>query len=494
MPLIAAHTLDVNSGSTPVYCGMDASLTYEIKDALRRSGAANNTLIYDFERAMQAPALEMMLRGFRVDPSARDLATRRTREKLDACKRVLNALARAIWDKDINPNSGEQLKDLFYKHMGIAPIKRYVKGVLTFPMDRKALEQLEDYFYARPFVYAVLLARDLTKTLQVLETEIDDDWRWRCSYNIAGTTTGRWSSSKSAAGTGSNSQNITDELRRIFIADEGQKICGLDGEQAEARDVGWFCGTILGDWSYLNMIEAGDPHTYVARICWPELPWNGDIKKDRMIAERSFYRHFTYRDATKRLGHGTNYLGKPTTMSHNTKIPLQTVRVFQQRYFDAFPCIPKMHLWIASEIQTKGCLTNFFGRRRDFFDRTKDEETIRSAVAYMFQSSTGDRLNLGLWRIWKEMGLRVQVLAQLHDGLYFQYRLADNENEIIAQAKRLAEDIPLTHTLPDGSVRVFKVPYDSVTGFNWSHRYRRREDGSVEDWNPNGLDKFRSTA
>ena len=502
MPLIPAHNMSITQGTVPVYCGMDSCLTHEINDALRRMPSGNDTVIYDFERAMQAPALEMMLRGFRVDPGARDIATRRTKEKLDAAKSVLATLAPAVFDRDLGeefiaklPNSGKKLKELFYERLGIPPIARWIRGEVTYPMDRKVLEQLEDYFYARPFVYCVLLIRDLNKTLQVLETEVDDDWRWRCSYNIAGTNSGRWSSSKSATGLGSNFQNITDELRRVFIADEGCEIVGLDGEQAEARDVGWFCGTILGDWSYLNMIEAGDPHTYVARICWPELPWNGDIKKDRIIAERKFYRHFTYRDATKRLGHGTNYLGKPKTMSLNTKIPVITVTKFRERYFDAFPCIPRMHQWIANEVQTKQFLVNFFGRRRDFFDRPNDEDTIKSAVAYMFQSSTGDRLNLGLWRVWKHMGTRVQVLAQLHDGMYFQHSAQGEERDaIIAEARKHATNIPLTHTLPNGATRVFTVPYDVVVGKNWAHKFRRREDGEVEEWNPKGLDKYRKAA
>ena len=489
MPLIAAHKLNIDDSSTQIYNGMDCCLTYEINDALYKLGH-NDHLIYDFERALQAPALEMMQRGFKVDSNAQQIAVGNTHRKLDACEKILQQLSRAVWDRDVNPNSGKQLKELFYDTMRLPPIKQWSKGVTKIPMDRKTLEKLEAYFYARPIVNAVLLHRDLTKTLQVLETEIDSDWRWRTSYNIAGTTTGRWSSSKSPTGTGGNAQNVTDELRRIFIPDEGYKLAGLDLEQAEAREVGWFCGTILGDWSYLDMIEAGDPHTYVARMCWPELPWNGDIRKDRKIAERKFYRHFTYRDATKRLSHGSNYLGLPPTMAGHTKIPLAIVQRFQQRYFESFPCIPRMHQWVAREIQTTGFLVTSFGRRRDFFDRTNADETIRGAVAYLFQSATGDRLNLALWRIWKHMGTRVQLLAQLHDAVYFQYRIDDNERDVIEQAQKLML-VNMSHKLPNGNIRNYTIPSDAQVGFNWAHRYRLREDGTPEDWNPKGLDKYR---
>ncbi len=489
MPVVLAHTLTPEQGSLQVYNGLDAAMTFEINSTLSQL-AKGDDLIYNFEKAMQAPALEMMQRGFKVDARAMDLAARNTRAKLEATKSVLNKLTQAVFDRDVNPNSGDQIKSLLYSTMNIPPVRRWTPSGMAEPMDRKVLEQLENYFYARPIVNAILLCRDLSKTLQTLETEIDDDWRWRTSYNIAGTSTGRWSSSKSLLGVGGNLQNITDELRRIFVADEGYKLCGRDLEQAESREVGWFCGTILGDWRYLDMIEAGDPHTYVARLCWPELPWNGDIKKDRKIAERKFYRHFSYRDATKRLGHGSNYMGKPPTMAENTKIPITIVRPFQERYFDAFPCIPQMHQWIAREIQSKGYLITPFGRRRDFFDRTNTDETLRGAVAHYFQSSTGDRLNLALWRVWKHMGTRIQLLAQVHDAFYFQYREDDDEDEIMELTKKYME-VELFHTFEDGTKRRFVIGSDAQVGYNWAHRFRLGADGEVEDWNPKGLDKYK---
>lgn len=480
-----------DQGSIQVYNGLDAALTFEIDQSLAAlSSDPNSQLIYDFEKALQAPALEMMQHGFRVDPKALEIATRNTKSKLDSTTLILNQLTQAVFDRDVNPNSGPQLKSLFYDSMGIPPVTGWSKQTgQTFPMDRKVLEKLESYFYARPIVNSVLLHRDLSKTLQVLQTEIDDDWRWRTSYNIAGTTTGRWSSSKSLTGVGGNLQNVTDELRRIFIADPGWKLGGRDLSQSEAFEVGWFCGTVLGDWTYLEMLERGDIHTQVARMCFKNLPWTGDIKLDRKIADQKFYRHFSYRDATKRLAHGSSYLGKPPTMSANTKIPLPLVKDFQETFFNALPCIPNMHAWVAREIQSKGYLITSFGRRRDFFDRTSAEETLRGAVAYLFQSATGDRLNLGLWRIWKEMGTRIQILAQLHDAVYFQYRLDDDEDEIFAQTKDLMR-VWLEHPLSDGTSRRFTIESDAQCGFNWAHRFRLNDDGTADDWNPQGLDKF----
>jgi DNA polymerase I-like protein with 3'-5' exonuclease and polymerase domains len=149
VPLIAAHELNIDSGSTQVYNGMDCAMTFEINAALHKLGHNDNT-IYDFERALQAPALEMMQRGFRVDINSQQIAVGNTRRKIEATKQVLEKLAQAVWDKGVNPNSGDQLKDLFYQHMGIPPLTAWVRGEQKTPMDRKILERLEIHFYARP--------------------------------------------------------------------------------------------------------------------------------------------------------------------------------------------------------------------------------------------------------------------------------------------------------------------------------------------------------
>ena len=492
MPVIEGHKIDISSANQGVYNAFDCCLTLEVDDA-RRNLRQNDTLIYDFERGMQAPALEMSSRGFRVDINEREKAVISTHGKKSDLERVLFSIIGAIYPDFTEklPNSQKQLTHLFYDIMKLDPIEKYEDGQLKRPMNRETLEKLEiQSIYASPLVNGILLSRDLTKALQVLETEIDSDWRWRCSYNIGGTSTGRWSSSKSPFGTGNNFQNISEEFRRVFIPDPGMKLYGIDKAQSEARDVGWFCGTVLGDWSYLDACESGDLHTYVTRLLYTEWAWTGDLKKDRQLANRRFYRFFTFRDASKRLGHATNYYGRPKEISRQTRIPLHLVEEFQERYFAAFPCIRRMHAWIAEHLQRDRFLVNSFGRRRDFFDRPDIEETLKSAIAYMFQSATGDALNLGLWRLWRHMGAKgqpVQLLAQLHDAVYFQMPITSEAEE----RDWLNEAIAYVQVTQKFVNREMTIPGEAVAGWNWAHRFRLLEDGSLDDWNPRGLDEVR---
>src|SRR6202042_3649131 len=111
--------------------------------------------------------------------------------------------------------------------------------------------------------------RDLHAKIKMLKTAIDPDGRMRTSYNIAGTSTGRFSSSYSEFGTGGNLQNIEESLRSVFISDPGMKFAKFDAKSGESYIVGAIEWNLFNDGRYIDAVESGDIHTAVARICWP---------------------------------------------------------------------------------------------------------------------------------------------------------------------------------------------------------------------------------
>lgn len=475
--IIRTHELEpsaLGSHQRQIYNGLDAALTYEVWEEI--SALSNQPpAIYNFARALQGPALEIMLRGFRVDFYERSKGIKLIEAKRDRLNAILQRFAHAVWGKPLNPRSHDQLKKFFYKRMGIPEIWTSQKGVRALRMDRETLEKIEVYFHARPIVAVIKAIREIGKKLDVLTADVDADGRMRTSINIGATTTGRLSSSSSTTGSGTNMFNIEPALRRMFVADPGWKLCGIDKEQAEAREVGWLCWVAFGDASYLDACESTDLHTHTAKLIWPNLSWTGDTHNDRALADTQFYRHFSYRDLSKRGGHGSNYLGTPFTMARYLKVPTKLMEDFQQRYFSAFPCIPRWHDWTRSQLHSQRKLTTVFGRERHFFGRPSDDTTLREAIAYSPQSATADRVNLGMWRIWDHFKGRVQLLLNLYDAVYFQYREDDDEREIIETALRLME-VPLEH-----NGRVFDIPGEAKVGWNWA--------AYAED-NPEGLKKW----
>lgn len=443
------------------YNGLDTCITHEVRQVLEEQLPPEAQAVYQFCLGSQAPALEMMLRGIRIDQTYRQAELLRNLNEIEQLQSNLDAFAEAVWERGLNPRSPTQLQKFFYGTLKLPPQWKNDKGNRKISTDREALEGLRAYLLAQPFVSHILAIRDRTKTAGVLSTGIDADGRIRCSYNIGGTETGRWSSSANAFGTGTNLQNITPRLRRMFIADPGFMFCNVDLEQAESRVVGLLAWLLTGQSSYLDACESGDLHTTVCKMIWPGLAWPGDPKGDKELAEEpNFLRHFSRRDIAKRVGHGTNYYGQPHSIAKIVGIPREFVEQFQTAYFRAFPEIRDWHRDTARTLQTTGKLTTPLGRTRHFFGRLRDDATLREAIAYVPQSTIGDLMNIAVNRLWR-WG-KVQLLAQVHDSELFQFPEGDHLT-LVSEALSVMR-VPLS--FPG---RLFEIPLEAKVGWNWGY-------------------------
>ena len=199
-------------------------------------------------------------------------------DKIDFLERNLSRIVlEGVGLPGFNWRSTDDRAHLFYDMLGIPPIKN--KGRIT--TDRAAREKMEKYTIAKPIITHMNLIADIAEKIKKLKTKVDPDGRIRTTYNIAGTDTGRFSSSFSVYGTGGNLQNVEESLRSIFIADPGMKFAKCDAKSGESFVVGAIEWNLFNDPAYLEACESGDPHTAVARICWPELGWTGNLKQDK---------------------------------------------------------------------------------------------------------------------------------------------------------------------------------------------------------------------
>jgi DNA polymerase I len=465
-----------------VYNGLDCAITHEVHTALLPMQDEYSEHVYQFERSLQALVLDMMGKGIMVDRKERSTKVARLREREALQQETLQAFAHAVWDQPLNPGSPAQLHKFFYGRMALPPVRVNVgKGIWKVSTNREALEKLSIHIYARPIISALLALKDTQKLIQTLTTGIDYDSVFRTSYNIAGTTTGRWSSSENCWGTGGNVQNMTEEVRRAFVARKGKKLAYLDLQQAESRAVGLLAWLATGKHKYLDACESGDLHTVVSKLCWPKLPWTGVLREDKKIAERKFYRHFSYRDLAKRGGHGTNYYGQAPTIAKNLQIPLPVAKSFQESYFYSFPEISEWHQHVENELNRNGYLTTPLSRRRYFFDRLDEASTLRAAIAFIPQSFIADLLNRILLNIWMDHP-EIAILLQVHDAGVFEYD-EDKEDVIIPILIKYMRT-ELTFTRADGTQRLFSIGSDAMVGWNWAKAYNRNTK-TVD--NPDGL-------
>src|SRR6185312_829658 len=434
-----------------------------LSEVVRKQNTSHAATSYQFVRAMQGPAMAMVRRGIAVNTKVRQDETERFLAVRAKAQAVLDTLAAAVWGparvvvktrsrelftpigkrgqqltpryrtivvetetsvpRGLNGSSGKQVLAFFNTARGL-PVeyeirKRPTGSERTPSANNKALRKwaqartkgpgvdgrdrsVPSVRLAAPFVSLILTIRDADKMLSVLRTPLDPDGRMRCSYNVVGTENGRWSSSKNAFGRGTNLQNISPTMRRMFCADDGYRLVSTDLEQAESRIVAGLVWAATGDDTYWRACESGDLHTQVCRMAWPELGWTGDAKHDREIANQPYpaLPHYSYRDIAKRIGHGSNYRGSAFGIAQAVGIPVQIVTDFQLRYFLVFPSIPAWHELVARSLREDQYLDTPLQRRRYFFGRLDEDKTLREAIAYGPQSTVGELLNYIMWRVW----------------------------------------------------------------------------------------------
>lgn len=481
MKIIRTHERDPNEIDPMerewTYNGLDCCITAEVLEALLPQLDNHTAGTYDFSRDLQGPALEMRLRGVLVDQSRKAEVIDELFEKMDFVERNLERIVlEGVGMATFNWRSHANLNTLFYERLGIPVIKR--KGRPS--TDRSCRDKMLAYTVARPIVEHINILADLGKKISVLRTEIDPDGRIRTSYNIAGTNTFRFSSSLSEFGTGGNLQNVEAGLRSIFISDPGFKFAKFDGAQIQSRIVGAAEWNHVDSGTYLDVCESGDLHTSVAKMTWPEFAWTGDLKKDRLIADKLLYRHHSYRDACKVLGHGTNFDGLAPTLAEQTKIPIPTVSQFQAKYHAAFPGHRQWRDWTDNELRRHGAITAIGGQRRQFWGRRNDPSVLREALAYEGQATEAKIVNSGMLAIWRKTvtgELPCMLMFQDHDAVIVQYP-EHLEDEIIPKLLELLRfPIPLKHG------RILEIPYDAKCGWNRGDWSKTNPDG-LKDWVP----------
>jgi len=455
-----------------LYNALDATVMHEIHGKLEAQLSPQTRLTYEFDKAQQGPAMTMTLRGMRVDLDEMGAQIWQLGQTEVRVQKFLDRITMEIWGKGLNPRSPAQVKDLLYERMNLPVQFKKDKGEKKVSTDRNALEKLRLYYWATPIVNSILKLRDLRKQIQVLKTGVDPDGRIRFGFSPSAAETGRWTSSKNPRGGGTNGQNINDKMRRIFIADPGMKIGYSDLEQAESRGVAY----LSGDPNYIEACESGDLHTAVARMVWPDLEWTGNMALDREIAERPFYRHFSYRDMSKRGGHASNYYGSAWSLSVNLKIAIKAAEEFQDLYFGRFPGIRHWHAYIQEQLQHYGFLVTPLGRKRAFFGRLRDDSTLREAIAYLPQSLIVDIVNIGLLRIWRKFeidgrGKRLHLYSHQHDGIVFGFR--EDDDQVCHEVEELMR-VPV-----EVNDRILVIPVETKVGYCWNSDFLDKLGSSV---------------
>lgn len=463
---------DINTKA--VYCGLDCCVTLAVYQEIEKRFESKHQNAYDISRKSQGPALDMMLRGIKVDLQERKTLVDALEKEVRNLQIVINLCSLELTGKKLNVQSPVQLKQFFFGEKGC----RLTPWQKTQQVDQANLKKIA-HSYAVPGIVAelILKLKDSMKLLTVLESPISEDGRCRTFFDISGTKTGRWAARKDAFWQGMNLQNLTDRVRKVFISDENLTLGYADLDGAESWAVAAYGAKILGiTGPYWHACVKGDVHTEVAKKIWKTLGWQERPKEDRKLADTCpAASSLSYRDLAKRGGHATNYRGSPFMLMKVLKISLQEALEFQKCYFEEFYDIKAFHDFVLSAISDGGGYS-LMGRWRDLPGSQDNPKYLREATAHFPQSFIADLLNTVLFRLWKAskdfpVEWKFSLLMQLHDAILFQYD--KNYTNFIISALETAFNVETEIT----SKITLKIPFSLQTGKNWGkfHNIRNLE-------------------
>ncbi|MFA6201263.1 MAG: DNA polymerase [Bacteroidales bacterium] len=437
--------------------------------------------LYVFQQKRLSPVLvSMMNRGVKVDVEEKErLYTFFKGLMVDIEKRINEVLG-----FEFNQNSTPQKKALFKDFFGIT-LKVKKKGGNETCDASAMLQYIEEYPMFRPFLTLMLEYASLKVFVNnFLGMKLDDDNRARTQYRISGTATGRLASTKNVRGKGGNLMNIPSKgkidlryavevldaseenedliadfevegtislpnIKNIFLPDQGKEIADFDLSGADI------------------MIVAADS----------ECKWLMDYFSTPK--EKKVYAHiaseFFQRDISdkgkeyktfKAVFHGLNYKLGVSKLAAMARIHESLATELKEFYFYLCPEVANWHKKIELSVNRKGYVTNIFGRRGWFLNKT-DPNLLNKAVAFIPQSSIADVMNNALVTM-HEQHRDIDILLQVHDSAVVQYDLnkADRFREIVKQAMMVNIPYNPILTIPsDGKVST--ISYGAVQDIVW---------------------------
>ena len=483
----------MTSSPWPLYNCLDGATTMKVWHTI-----APDIIKQGYEPAYRQtidllPALVyMMNRGIKINTEG----MKDVHKEVDELIHEKKAQLTEICGYELNVNSPKECQKYFYIILGLPPYKHPKTGAMT--CDDKALVRIARKGYKEASIIQEI--RGLEKLTEYLGVIVDTDGRLRCSWNPRGTKEGRLSSSATVFGTGRNVQNLHPIFKKYLIPDEGKILIEIDKAYAE-----WVVTAyVSGDARMIDVCEKGeDPHLITAHHM-TGLELDTLIKEDKLIGQQTdpdiikeirekhlpemlewqkargtfVPRTMSSRQAGKKSNHGCNYKESYKRFALENEMLEADAKPLVEAYSgEVYMGLPIWWKGVETKLaKDHRTLTNCFGRKRRFLLPWGDD-LFRAAIASIPQGTVADLLNRGIIKTFAAqegcMG-KVDLLAQIHDSLLFQYPINDWGD----LAGSIAWIVEFLNPVMKYKGREFQIGTDFKIGLNW---------GDLTDDNPQGM-------
>ena len=363
------------------------------------------------ELGMTALLHEMELAGFRINESA--LA----QFGIDLHERIV-ALEQSIYDmagEEFNINSPRQLGIILFDKLQLPHGKKTKTGWST---NAEVLEKLR---YEAPIVDKVLEYRQYTKLKSTyadgLLRAVSPDGRVRTSFQMTVTATGRLSSTEP------NLQNIPtrtelgSEIRRLFVAEEGNVLVDADYSQIELR----LLAHMAGDEAMQHAFLSGEDFNTVTAAKVFHVP-EAEVTHEM-------------RSRAKAVNFGIVYGMSAFSLSQDIHVTVAEAKDYMERYFATYPGVKQYMTGIVETAKAQGYVETLYHRRRalpelrsaNFVQRSFGE---RVALNMPIQGTAADIMKLAMLRVYDRLrreNLQARLIMQVHDELIVECPEAERE-------------------------------------------------------------------
>jgi len=408
-PLFA---LDHEIGASAVspyqqYLGEKSDVTVALKEKLTTELQRDPALvdIYDRIELPLIPVLERMeARGIRIDVALLHEMSAKMALQLAQLEKEIYAEA----GTDFNINSPQQLAHILFEKLQY-PVLKKTKGTKASSTNVEVLQELAGHGFAVPRL--ILLHRELHKLkstyIDSLPQLVAKDGRVHTSFNQAVAATGRLSSSDP------NLQNIPirtelgREIRKAFIAEDGNVLLAADYSQVELR----ILAHISQDAELIETFQRGaDIHRATASKMF-------SVPEDELTHDQ--------RRAAKTINFGVLYGMSAFRLSNELNIPTGQAKDFIDAYFARYPKIQEYLDRTLEEARRSGKVTTLFGRVRYIPEIHNKSFTVRGNAERMatnapIQGTAADILKLAMIALDKRLDDAAPMLLTVHDEIVIE--------------------------------------------------------------------------
>ncbi|MFH1416451.1 MAG: DNA polymerase I [Elusimicrobiota bacterium] len=417
---------------------------WELKKQLsgRISEESTGKLYEDVELPVLKILGEMEMSGIKVDT----VQMNNTKKDFQKRQAIIEKSIYDIAGETFNVNSSKQLAEILFEKLGLKPIRKTKTGYST---AEDILHMLKN---EHELPEKVLEYRKLQK---LLSTYIDPlpimikktTGRLHTTFNIAGTVTGRLSSSEP------NLQNIPVRspegglIRKTFIPENGYRFVSGDYSQIDLRVL----AHISKDKNLIDSFVSGeDIHKRTAARVF-------EVEEEKV--------DHSMRKKAKAINFGIVYGMSAKGLSRRANMNYEESQKFIERYFNQYPGIKQYMDTTVKKARKELYVSTLLNRRR-FLKEINSANPMRRrlfermAINTPIQGSSADIIKLAMVELDKELDFNrgpVKLLLQIHDELLFEIP----ENSVEKYKKIIKDKME--------SVVTLSVPMvvDMRAGSNW---------------------------